>query len=89
MSNLKAGLLELNDEVKEILDAIPDIIKIHKPDHTVCFFNKAGYEFYHKKPGNILGKKCYRVLNRNKKCNYCAFGEIIRTKNKVKYIFLS
>lgn len=84
MRNLKAGLLEINEEVKVVLDAIPDIIKIHKLDHTVCFYNKAGYEFYHKKPQDIVGKKCYKVLNRNKKCSYCAFSEIIRTKNKVE-----
>ncbi len=79
----KTDALQLTEEVKTILDVIPDIIKIHQPDHTIYFYNKAAYEFYHKAPKEIIGKKCYKVLNRNRKCSYCSFSEIIKSKDKV------
>ena len=70
-------------EIIEILNALPDIIKVYNPDHTICFFNEAGYKAYNKTSNEINGKVCYKALEKNKKCKECSFEEVLKTKKMV------
>ncbi|MBE6070562.1 MAG: PAS domain S-box protein [Clostridium butyricum] len=71
------------EEIIEILNGVPDIIKVYNPDHTICFFNEAGYKSYNKTPDEVRGKVCYKTLERNKRCNKCAFEEVVRAKKMI------
>lgn len=71
-------------EVEDILDGIPDVIKVFNPDHTVYFCNKAGYKFYNKEPEEVEGKVCYKILNRSKRCRECQFYEVVKQKKMIK-----
>lgn len=70
----------LEEELKGILNGIPDVIKVYNTDYTISFFNEAGYEFYNKTSEEIKGKMCYEVLSRNEKCLDCSFEEVVATK---------
>ncbi|CAI3248790.1 hypothetical protein CNEO2_60073 [Clostridium neonatale] len=70
-------------EINEILNGIPDIIKVYNPDHTICFCNEAGYKFYNKKSDEVKEKICYEILGRNEKCIDCSFEAVIRTKKMI------
>lgn len=85
MENDKSEIVEINNQMKAILDGIPDIIKIHKPDHSVCFFNKAGYDFYKKTPDQIIGHKCYEALDRDKRCSDCFFDQAVEKRKQVSH----
>lgn len=82
--NMDSSSLMTIKEVEEILNGIPDVIKVFNSDHTVYFCNKAGYEFYNKNPEEVEGQICYKLLNRSQKCKECCFSEVIKTKKIVK-----
>lgn len=67
-------------ELNVILNAIPDIIKVYNANHTIVFFNDAGYRFYKTTSEIAKGKKCYEVLVRKEKCIECAFHEVVKSK---------
>jgi len=67
-------------QISGILMGIPDVIKVFNPDHTIAFFNDAGYSFYDKAPEEIKGKKCYEILRGKEKCINCSFDIVMRTK---------
>ncbi|MDF2841214.1 MAG: putative sensor protein, partial [Clostridia bacterium] len=48
-----------------ILEGIHDIIGVYKPDNTLLFYNKSGYEFFQTTPEMVFGKKCFHMLNRD------------------------
>ncbi|MDD1748846.1 MAG: PAS domain S-box protein, partial [Methanothrix sp.] len=60
-----------NPLLGEVLDSIEDIICIQKPDHTILWFNRAGYEALGKRPEEIAGKKCFELMGRQKSCDGC------------------
>ncbi len=70
-------------EIIEILNGIPDVIKVYNPDHTICFFNEAGYKLYNKTPDEVKGKVCYKTLGRQQKCKECSFEEVLRKKKMI------
>lgn len=82
--NMDSSSLMTIKEVEEILNGIPDVIKVFNSDHTVYFCNKAGYEFYNKNPEEVEGQTCYKLLNRSQRCKECCFSEVIKTKKIVK-----
>ena len=71
-------------EVEDILDGIPDIIKVFNADHTVYFCNEAGYKFYKKKREEVEGYICYKILDRDKSCSQCRFYKVIEEKKMIK-----
>lgn len=80
---------KLEKQVNGIFRGIPDVIKVFKPDHTIVFFNEAGYSFYNKTQEEVKNKKCYEALHNNKKCKDCLFQRVIQTKKMIvteKYI---
>ncbi|GAB6057852.1 PAS domain-containing hybrid sensor histidine kinase/response regulator [Desulfonatronum parangueonense] len=66
-----------------ILDNIPDIMGVKKPDLTVIRYNKAGYDFLKLPPEKVIGSKCYEHLNLNSPCNPCATLEAVKQKGLV------
>jgi len=81
----ESKLKEINHLLESVLDTIPDMIGIQKPDHTVVMFNKAGYEFMGTTHEDSVGKKCYELIKRNDECDLCATNMALETK-KVQQI---
>ena len=70
--------------MEDVLKGITDIIGVYKPDHTVLFYNEAGYRFYNKTPNEIKGKKCYEMLNRSERCLECTTEAAVKSKKIVR-----
>ena len=66
--------------LRTLIDGIPDIIALQKPDHTILFYNRAGYKFLNKSPEAVDGRKCYRLIGRNTLCEKCATSMAIQSK---------
>lgn len=71
-------------ELEEILNGIPEVIKVFNADHTIYFCNEAGYKFYHKFPEEADGEICYKLLNRSRRCKECCFNEVVKNKVMMK-----
>lgn len=67
--------------LQNILDAIPDIIGLQKPDHTMISYNKAGYELLGKTRQDVAGKKCYHLIGRDRPCDQCATSKAVRSRS--------
>ncbi len=78
--NLEQKLKEQNKLLEGVIDGIPDIIGIQKPDHTIIRYNQAGYEFFDRAPEEIKGKKCYELLGREEECEKCATRKALKSK---------
>lgn len=77
------SLLSNPDILFKILNAIPDIIKVHRKDKSIIFFNEAAYNFYNKKPEEVCNKKCHDVLHDINHCANCPFDELLKTKSVI------
>jgi two-component system, cell cycle sensor histidine kinase and response regulator CckA len=65
----------LNDKthlLRIVINGLPDIVSLQKPDHTVMFYNEAGYRFLNKRPDEVDGRKCYELIGRSTPCELCA-----------------
>lgn len=80
---IKYNLAQTSNLLLQIFEAIPDVIKVFEPNHSVVFFNKAAYDFYDKKPEEVCGKNCYQILNQDKPCSNCPFDEVLTTKQMI------
>ncbi|MBM4136517.1 MAG: PAS domain S-box protein, partial [Nitrospira sp.] len=58
--------------LRTLINGIPDIVALQKPDHTIIFYNKAGYEFLKKPPAEVDGEKCFKLIGRDIPCEICA-----------------
>lgn len=70
--------------LKGILGGIKDIIGVYLPNGSIIFYNKAGYEFYNTTQKEIAGKKCFDMLGRTCRCEYCTTEMAIRYKKLVR-----
>jgi sigma-B regulation protein RsbU (phosphoserine phosphatase) len=66
--------------LKGILEGVPDIIGVHRPDHSVVFYNQAGYNFFNITEEEVEGKKCYWMLGRDKHCEPCGVVKSFNSK---------
>ncbi len=64
-------MVRQNRLLKGIIDGIPDIIGVQSTDHTIAFYNSAGYSFFNKPPEEVVGKRCFELLGRDKECSIC------------------
>jgi len=58
--------------LRTILDGVPDVIGLQKPDHTIIEYNRAGYRMLAKNPEDVIGRKCFEVTGRDAPCQPCA-----------------
>lgn len=65
---------------KTMVDGIPDIIALQKPDHTLIMYNKEGCEFFDKTLAEVQGKKCYEIVGRTLRCDKCAVSNALVSK---------
>ena len=54
-----------------VLDGIPDVIALQKPDHTVLRYNRAGYELLQRPREECDGRKCYELIGHATACEIC------------------
>ncbi|NYC27517.1 PAS domain S-box protein [Clostridium saccharobutylicum] len=73
----------IEKELNEILNGIPDVVKVYNPDYTISFFNDAGYKFYNIDAEDIKGKRCYEILGRTEKCIDCSCEEAVQKKKMI------
>lgn len=58
---------ELRDALREwdiIFNSITDLIFVQAKDNTIIKANKAFVEAFHKRPEELIGRKCYEVLHK-------------------------
>ncbi len=65
--------------LQTILDGIPDIVSLQKPDHTIIAYNRAGYEILGKSVREVEGRKCFELLGRDTPCSVCALDKAVET----------
>lgn len=83
ISDLKRAEEKLKDQsemFKTMLDGIPDVVALQKPDHTLIAYNKKGYEFIGKTPVEIDGKKCFEAMGKNLPCSECATSMAVESR---------
>ena len=61
-----------------ILDNIPDIMSVKRPDLSMILYNKAGYDFVNMTPKTVKGRKCFELIGRKIPCHPCATLEAVR-----------
>ena len=61
-----------------ILDEIYDIIIIHDSEHTVVWMNRAATEKFGTSLEEMIGKRCYTLFGRSKKCDFCTVTSATR-----------
>ncbi len=58
--------------LRTLIDGLPDIVALQEPDHTVLFYNEAGYRFLGLSPEEANGRKCYELIGQSTPCEVCA-----------------
>jgi len=61
-------------------DAIPDILGVQDHQHRMIRYNEAGYKLLGKKPEEIIGKRCFELIGRDRECDLCATSVCYKTK---------
>lgn len=79
-------LREINESLQReklllqaVMDGIPDIIGIQRPDHTIIRYNKAGYEALGMAEDQVYDRKCYELLGRQAPPEQCATSLAVAT----------
>ena len=70
--------------LESIVEGIPDIIGVHRPDRTNIYMNVAAREFYSCEGHECIGSKCYELRGKDKKCKGCRLEEVIDKKEIVR-----
>jgi len=66
--------------LSSVLDNVPDIIGIQKPDHTIIRYNKAGYDMLGISHNDVADKRCYELIGRNMPCDVCMTAKAVKSK---------
>jgi two-component system cell cycle sensor histidine kinase/response regulator CckA len=61
-------------------NAIPDVLGVQDHAHRIIRYNASGYRFLNKTHEDVLGKRCFELIGRDKECEVCATSECYRTK---------
>ena len=75
--------------LQSVLDEIPDVIAIQRPDHSIISYNKAGRELLNKTDAELGGTKCFQLLGRTQPCTPCSTQIVLSTRKPAtieKYI---
>lgn len=65
--------------LEAMLDAIPDIIGVQDSNHRIIRFNRAGYRFFGKREDQIVGKRCFELIDQAAPCDKCVARTILET----------
>ncbi len=75
--------------LEAMLNAIPDIIGVQDSNHRIIRFNKAGYKFFNQVENEVIGKRCYELIDQGAPCENCVTRQILETNQPAqleKYI---
>ena len=71
----KRQLMVQQQTLKTILDGIPDVVSLQRPDRTIISYNQAGYDSLDKPPEEVIGRKCYELINQTVPCDGCTTAQ--------------
>ncbi len=77
-------LKETRNLLETTLNAIPDVIGIQDKKHNIIRYNAAGYDFLNMSYEQVVGKKCYELLGRDRPCEICATTLSYRSRKPEK-----
>ncbi len=63
-----------------ILDGIPDVVALQRPDHTILRYNRAGCELLGKTRDEVEGRRCFELLGRSVCCEDCPAAKAMQTR---------
>ena len=73
------ALEQTSSLLEATLDAIPDVLGIQDNQHRIIRYNAAGYRFLNMTHEEVVGKRCFELIGRNRECDHCATSECYRT----------
>ncbi len=79
---VKAQTRELREGMRllrTLIDGLPDVVALQKPDHAILFYNRAGYEFLGLSPSEADGRRCFELIGRDHQCEGCATSRAFAT----------
>jgi PAS domain S-box-containing protein len=76
--NVSTELLDLI--IPAAFDEISEIVSVKAPDHTILFYNRAGYKMLGLEPEEVIGRKCYEILGTPSSCSKCSATRAVITK---------
>ncbi|MFW5692944.1 MAG: PAS domain S-box protein, partial [Thermoguttaceae bacterium] len=74
------SLKEQTRLLNTVLDGIPDVVALQKPDQTIVRYNRAGYELLGRPPEQCDGRKCYELLGQTGPCAVCPAKAAVKSK---------
>ena len=63
------------------IDSIPDVVAVLDNNYGVIRYNAAGCRLFNLSQDQVVGKKCYELLNRTSPCKLCALTQCYQTQN--------
>jgi PAS domain S-box-containing protein len=72
-----AGMLDLLTPA--LFNEISDIVSIKTPDHTILYYNQAGFKMLGMDPKDVIGRKCYELIGRKSICEDCPGSSAVKT----------
>ena len=73
-------LKQQNTLLESIINAVPDVLAIQNPDHSVLRYNLAGYKMLGINHDEIKNKKCYQLIGLDAECAQCPTSKALKTK---------
>ncbi len=65
--------------LRTLIDGLPDIVALQKADHTILFYNRAGYDFLGRPPEEVDGRRCFELIGQTHQCENCATSRAFKT----------
>lgn len=73
-----AGILDLLTPT--LFNEISEIVSIKTPDHTILYYNQAGFKMLGMDPEDVIGRKCYELIGLEGICENCPGSSAVKTK---------
>lgn len=73
-------LRETSQLLETIFNAIPDLLGIQDAHHHIIRYNQAGCDFLGKTPAEIIGRRCYEIMEQVLPCTPCATSLAYQSK---------
>lgn len=79
---LEKGLVEHILLMDEIVDSIPEAIGVIRPDCSIAFFNKAGYELFGKSREEMRELNCFELFQGTEQVKDCIIDQLLVDKRE-------